>query len=62
MKYRLHTRYEQGDSGWYVLKESTSLEEFDEDDKWAFAQILTEGHEFIKMEYFMWDIERGDEG
>lgn len=57
MKYRLHTTYEHGEFGWYVLKESTDLEEFDNEDKWVFNHILTEGVEYVKMGNFMWDIQ-----
>lgn len=57
MKYRLHTTYEHGEFGWYVLKESTDLEEFDAGDKWAFNHILTEGVEYVKVGNFMWDIQ-----
>jgi len=60
MKYRFHTRYDEditrADGGWFVVKESTDLEEFEEGDKWAFNEILTKGHEFIANGYFKWDI------
>jgi hypothetical protein len=61
MKYRLHTTYERGELGWYILKESTDLEEFDKEDKWAFNHILTEGVEYVKMGNFMWDIQEDDQ-
>jgi hypothetical protein len=52
--YNIH-RYDP-EIGWYVFKQSNDIEDFDEDDQWAFNHILTTGVEYVKQGNTMYTI------
>lgn len=57
MIYRIHTN--DPINGWSLTKQSSNLEDFSSQEKWAFLHIEITGCEYVKMGDTMWDISQG---